>query len=199
MQPILSILIPSVTGRESQLKRLMSYIDWQLSFIDGSPVQVITEVDNKEMTIGAKRNLLLSKAKGIYSWMIDDDDWLSDTAIQEILDAATDGADCIGFKELCIMDNKTIKTSDFSRKYARWNANAKKQTGFDHLRSPFCKTPIKTEIAKKVAYQDVRYQEDEIYSNAILKHIRTETYIDSFIYIYRYKYELHNQKYGYSS
>lgn len=197
---ILSILIPTVEGREKSLNKLLSYLKWQIDFVGASDkVQIVTEWDKKEMTIGQKRNVLLSKATGLYSWMIDDDDTISDNAIELILKAAEDGSDCIGFKELCIMDNKTVKTSNFSLQYKRWDVKAQMLHRFDHVRTPFCKTPIKTELAKSVKYRDERYQEDEHYANDIKPLLKTESYIDEFIYIYRYKNEPHLQKYGYAS
>lgn len=195
---ILSILIPTVEGREKQLNKLLSYLKWQIDYLGvEDKVQVLTEWDKKEMTIGAKRNLLLSKAKGIYSWQIDDDDWISDNAIELILKAAEDNSDCIGFKEICIMGQKAVKTSNFSLRYQRWVGKPYDQ--FDHVRTPFCKTPIKTELARSVKFRDERYQEDEHYANDIKPLLRTESYIDEFIYIYRYKYEPHKTKYGYAS
>jgi glycosyltransferase involved in cell wall biosynthesis len=58
-------------------------------------VEVITEVDNKQITTGAKRNNLLNKAQGKYICFIDDDDHISNDYLRLILEAIESDADCI--------------------------------------------------------------------------------------------------------
>jgi len=58
----LSILIPTVVGREHLLERLRSVLNPQLT----EDVEVIEQKDNKEISIGRKRQTLLEKAAGEY-------------------------------------------------------------------------------------------------------------------------------------
>jgi hypothetical protein len=69
----LSILIPTVVGREEKLSQLMAVLDpqfdklIQLSIHSGEmPVEIIIDKDNKEVSIGAKRQRMLEKALGEY-------------------------------------------------------------------------------------------------------------------------------------
>lgn len=219
MNPLLSILIPTVTGREEKLRQLIIFlfsqtiqegIDTQhkkiltagidipmIDFPVGSEIiEIISYSDNKEISIGQKRNMLYRFASGTFSWMIDDDDWTDGQAIQLIIDAikANPDIDCVGFKELCIYNGKRVKSSNFSLQYKEWASDA---DGFNHVRTPFHKTPIRTTLCQQAGVQDLRYGEDHQFAKDIYPLLKNEIYIDEFIYHYRHNdKELHNEKYG---
>ena len=59
-QPLLSILIPTVVGRESEFSRLRQSVQDQAKWIiltDQDEVEILFAIDNKQMTIGEKRDL----------------------------------------------------------------------------------------------------------------------------------------------
>ena len=57
----LSILICSLEKRHAQLQSLLEEIETQILLCDATAIiEVITEVDNKQITTGAKRNNLLN-------------------------------------------------------------------------------------------------------------------------------------------
>ena len=96
----LSILIPTVVGREQKCKKLLDFINKQINeggFADD--IEVISLKDNKEISIGAKRQKLYEMAKGKYSWQIDDDDWIDMYSIKFIMEVIDDDVDCITFRE----------------------------------------------------------------------------------------------------
>jgi len=70
--------------------------------------------------------------------------------------------------------------------------------GFDYVRSPYQKTPLKTEIARKIGYADMRFGEDYDYSCRLVASglLLVEVYIPKVLYHYRYAYETPNKKYG---
>ena len=71
---ILSILIPTVIGRERPLELLTNRIYSQIGDLKAeSKVEVIVMKDNKEISIGEKRNQLYAAASGEYSVQIDDE------------------------------------------------------------------------------------------------------------------------------
>lgn len=156
-------------------------------------VEILHLVDNKEMTIGMKRQKLYEMANGEYSWMIDDDDWVHYEAVPKIV-AVLDGiADCIGFKELCVFDGKRLESSCFSLKYSGWMDN---HDGYNHVRTPFFKTPIKTELCLQVGVHDIRWGEDAVFAEEIYPHLKTMTFIDEWIYHYKHNASPHNERYG---
>jgi len=195
-QPLLSILIPTVFGREESRQRLESKIlaitDWR--------VQVLVISDNKEMTIGAKREKLYAKAEGLYSWQIDDDDDVANNSFDWILKLIHDQPDCITFQEKCMMNGNYYR-SNHSLSYEDWNGdgNSLLFDGFHFHRTPFYKDIIRTDIARSVPFEHIRYGEDHAWSRALKPHLRNEVHIDEEIYFYIHnsKPEDHNTRYGY--
>lgn len=190
--PLLSILIPTIVGREEECSRLVEKIMANTH----SSVEVTIEKDNKEITIGEKREKLYKQSNGLFSWQVDDDDDISDDAIELILKAIKENpdVDCVTFRERCMM-NGIYKSSNHSLKYEKWQDNF---DGFDYVRCPFYKDVIRTDIAKLVPFPFIRYNEDEQWSMAIRPHLKTEYHIDKELYYYIYEpKETHEERYGY--
>lgn len=194
---ILSILIPTVTGREESFAELEGFLKWQINISELSDkVEIKSICDNKEISIGQKRNKLLEMAQGEYCVMIDDDDSVHFQYLKKVLPALEKNPDCVGYKELCIYEGeKKAQSSCFSLRYKEWADN---RDGFDHVRSPFYKMPIKTEICRSVGFKDMRYGEDHDFAKRILPHLKSEVFIGDFMYIYRHKHEEYNIKYGFT-
>jgi hypothetical protein len=193
-QKLLSVLIPTVLERAEQFHKLKQHIFHQL--VDHELTDVVEIVylqDNKEMTIGEKRNKLYRMAKGVYSLQVDDDDWLHPLAMPYIVDELKENPDCVGYKELCIFDGKRVESSNFSIKYPGWLDN---YDGFNHVRTPFFKTPIKTRMCLQCPIPDIRFGEDHEFAKMILPLLSKENYIDEFIYHYVHNSTPHNQRYG---
>lgn len=190
---ILSILIPTVWERQEQFNKLYSFLQNILDLEDlNEQAELVTYCDNKEMTIGEKRGILYSDARGIYSWMIDDDDCIPADAITSILEAAKMDPDCITFEERVIIDGVESR-SNFSLQYADWGEN---QEGFDYVRTPFFKTPIKTSICRKVPIPHIRFGEDHAFARAIKPLLHSEVHIDKQLYFYTHVSSDHKERYG---
>lgn len=207
-QPLLSILIPTVVGREKEYDKLFGKLRMLGKCIIGDltqknihrcegrdGVELISLKDNKEMTIGEKREKLYQMATGTHSWMIDDDDDIAPNAIQLILEAirSNPDVDCITFEEHINIDGK-IQRSNHSLKYADW---ANDTDGFDYARTPFMKSVIKTEIAKSVPIPHIRFGEDHEWAKALKPHLKTEIHIDEQIYKYIHRSSNHETRYGF--
>ncbi len=193
----LSIGIPTVLGRETQCNALVYLIQLQ---IDESglkkEVELFIDKDNKDVSIGAKRDRMYKRSKGLFSVQIDDDDMVPTDYVKTIFEATKNKVDCIGYKERCIFDGMHRKVSDISFKYAEWKQFHIPINGIHHQRTPFFKTPILTYLCQMVGVKDMRFGEDHDFANRILPFLKTEHYIDREMYIYQYKSEPHNQKYG---
>lgn len=95
---ILSILTPTIPGREKQLKALSEKLAKQIGIQYGVPiVEHLVLSDNRTRSIGAKRQALLDIARGQYIAFVDDDDDIADNYIDELLIATETGADVITF------------------------------------------------------------------------------------------------------
>lgn len=195
MKPLLSILIPTTLERT---KEYFSLIDRIFSYFPGinkdSEVEMITDMTGKEMTIGEKREKLYNNAIGLYSWQIDDDDDIAPNAIQLILEAIKNNPEipCITFRERCMM-NGEYKSSNHSIKYEKWQDNF---DGYDYVRCPFYKDVIRTDLAKQVPFQRVRWNEDELFSMAIKPLLTNEIHIEEELYYYIYNETNHEERYG---
>lgn len=188
---ILSILIGTVTERIEMFQELKSHIEDQIG--NNSEVELICWSDNKEISIGKKRQLLLEAARGEYIVFIDDDDWVSDDYVQKILNALELKPDCVGIDILCTTDGKDVQTARASMQYD-WKDNV---DGFRYVRHTYHKTPVKRSIALKAGFQDLRYGEDFLYSMRLKRHLKTEVLIPGNIYFYRYTTnQTHEQRYG---
>ena len=107
----LSILIPTLPSRIPYLNRIISDLQEQINI---KPVQILYLGDNKSLTVGEKRNLLMDMSKGDYLCFIDDDDLVSDTYIDQILKAITENPDVITFKLKKFVDDKRIRDAVYS-------------------------------------------------------------------------------------
>lgn len=191
---LLSILIPTTIDRTEQFNNLVAYLHNLIDLEDlNDEIEIISLLDNKEMPIGEKRQALYDMANGEYSWQIDSDDEISSDGIREVIDAIINsGADCITFQEKCIIDG-VESNSNFSLKYDDWAENF---DGWDHVRTPFFKTPIKTELCRQVPVPHSRFGEDHVWAQQIKYVIKNEYHLEKFIYYYIHKSSPFNERYG---
>lgn len=197
----LSILIPTVVGREEKLQRLMDILDPQFDELvrwsvhtGEMPVEIIIDKDNKEVSIGAKRQRMLEKALGEWVVFIDDDDLVASTYISDILNAAKeDEVDAIGFLIDCYDGRNYTGRAKASLKYSDWGEY---HDGYRYVRTIYHKTPVKRKLALKAGFKDERYGEDYSYAMRLKNYLQTEKFIDKVLYFYRYEHEDFNKKYG---
>lgn len=210
MKPLLSILIPTTPDRMGDIMRLYKSVSNQCGittlFLDENShqirrgynldktIELIEFTDNRELTIGEKRERLYQLASGSFSIQIDSDDDIADNAIEKILEAIKSNPEvsCVTFRENCMM-NGVYKSSNHSLKYFQWMDN---QDGYDYVRSPFYKDVIRTDIAKSVPFPHIRWNEDEQWSKALYPHLKDEIHIDEELYLYIYNETNHTERYG---
>lgn len=182
----LTIAIPTIQGREEQFDKLVEFIcniapEW---------VELIYCKDNKEISIGAKRQVLLEAANGEYIMMLDDDDLIPDYYFDEIGKALESNPDCVGYLEQ--VGNKIARHSNHVKE---WTTTA---TGYD--RTIFYKDVIRTELARKAGFRDLRYGEDADFANRLKPLLNTEVFINKIMYIYNEPKAMnrneHNKRYG---
>lgn len=193
-QVLLSILIPYTLDRQKEY----DYLYNRLLFLGVNTdkykgiVEEISDFAGKEETIGSKRDRMYHYANGLYSWQIDSDDDISDNSIELILEAIEQNPDCITFEEYIDIDGK-IQRSNHSLKYDDW---ANDTDGFDYVRTPFMKSVIKTEIARRVPVPHIRFGEDHQWAQALKPHLKTEFHIDQQLYKYIHRSTNPTERYG---
>lgn len=198
-QPLLSILIPTVVGREKEFNHLKNRLNeiFQKSNIKKGSVEVHVAIDNKEMTIGEKREKLYGIAKGLYSVQWDDDDDIHDEAIVLILRAIKQKPDCITYEEKVVIDGKELR-SNHSMYYPDWegDGNGLFADGFHFHRTPFFKSVIRTDIAKRVPIPHIRYGEDHQWAQALNHLLDSEVHINEQLYHYIHNSSNPEERYG---
>lgn len=175
----LSILICTIPERQwmflSLYKVLQDIID-----SDGMPVELLWD-NSPDITIGQKRNLLLSKSKGEYVVFIDDDDMPSMDYIDLILKACESGSDCIGISGFMTTNGTNIKLWHISKEYPCWL-----ESMGVYLRTPNHISPVRRELAIQAGFPEINHGEDAEYSKRLHPLLKTETKIDQLIYHYRF-------------
>lgn len=108
MQPTLSILIPTLRSRAEKLSKQIDKLRYQSQ---NRPVQLLWLGDNKSVTVGEKRNMLLKCATGRYICFVDDDDQISDDYISIVLKAIESNKPVITF--LGTQSDNGVEALDF--------------------------------------------------------------------------------------
>lgn len=181
----LSILIPTIVGREEMYDALVSKLRKQYS---GHEVEICTLKDNREMPIGEKRNKLLEMANGEYITAIDDDDDVSDNYMELMFKAIESGRDCASLKGIITTNGATPEVFEHSLKYTCWKTNPD-EAEVKYERTPNHLSLVKASIAKQFLFPpEKKHGEDHDWSKAIYESgiLKTEYYIDEIFYFYKF-------------
>jgi len=192
-QPLLTVMIPTTIDRIEMFVKFSNELQRQRQSFS-EDVEIIWREDNKEISVGAKRQLLLEDAKGEWVVGIDSDDWIAETYLEDIISALKNNptVDHIGFIEDCDIDGHKSK-SIFSIQYCKWDEN---KYGYDHVRCANPKSVIRRTKALEVGFEDSRYGEDRVFSEKVTPLLLSEVFIEKELYLYRYNSSEHNYRYG---
>lgn len=175
--PVFSILICSLERRKTSLETLLSILRPQQ--VQG--VEILTDIDRGQVSIGAKRNRLLRRAKGEYIAFIDDDDTVSPDYVCKVLNALRSKPDCCSLiGEVNFRNKRITRPFKHSIEYKDWF-----QANKVYYRCPNHLNPVKRELAMKVMFPEINEGEDRQYSFALLPLLKTEAKIEGTIYFYQ--------------
>lgn len=180
----LSILIPSLVDRYESRTELLFSLSAQYK---GNDVEILTEIDRGEMSIGHKRNLLLQRAKGDYVCFVDDDDSVGSDYILKALTALESTPDCCSLLGVITWNGDTPQTFEHSIKYKEYKTNLEAPIVYE--RYPNHLNIIRTSIAKQFMFLEINHGEDTDWATQIFKSglLKTEATIPGVIYHYKYK------------
>ena len=209
--PRLSILTATTKQRINMFEEVLHEFDRQLIALSepmtsigsanadlihrkATSVEYIALSDNKEISIGAKRQKLLELASGEFVVFFDDDDAPSPDYVRNILDAITPDIDCIGMNVYMTTNGKNPQKCCHRLKYKHW---ANKVDGWDYVRNITHFNPVLRSVALRVGFKDLRFGEDKLYSDGVSALLTKEAYITEPLFHYRYTNTTkHNEKYG---
>lgn len=194
MTPTFSILICSLESRKQKLDHLLRSLYVQLLALEPkwcAEVEILFDIDNREVSTGEKRNRLLDKARGKYIAFIDDDDHVYDNYILNQLVAMKYDCDCIASQGHYSVNggHKTLwkLSKDYADHDAQENGVAILYRRANHL------SAVKREYAIQARFPHISNAEDKAYSAALNQYLKTETTILE--PIYHYDYETSNKQY----
>jgi len=180
----LSILIPTLPERGHHLQKIRSILDPQLLNHSGEVELLVNDKGRKGYPhTGEKRNELIRQAQGEYTVFVDDDDWLPDYYVQEILKASETNPDCITFRGWMTTDGKSRVNF-----VLRMGERYEERNGV-YYRFPNHITPIKRSITSKIKFPNISQGEDYLWAKEInnLGLIKSEVFIDKEMYHYDYQ------------
>ena len=196
----LSILICSILSRAQSLANLLKTIEYQITNFPN--VEVLVDLDNKIVSIGAKRNRLIQKANGKYIVFVDDDDLISNDYVESLLNIIVNQSsslstinndnetiipiDCITFLVKLESHYGLNHEKSFANlvKYSCYYENsydAKNEIFLRKINHIMC---LRKSLASQILYDDVSYMEDTPYAEKLTSLIKREVQIDKVLYFY---------------
>lgn len=175
----LSILISSIPSRFDKAITLYHEL---LAMCEGLDIEILMLTDNKQRTIGEKREALKNIANGKYFMFVDDDDSL--LSVKEIYEATENDVDVITFKQWCYNDDGSTYTVTFGLgneiEHNTENGNYK-----DCKRPPFHVCAWHQRF-KAFEFPAINYGEDAVWVEEALKVAEKEFHIDKVIHSYNF-------------
>ena len=148
-----SVLIPTIPGREEKLRNLIrSIYDKVARICPDLRLEICLSFDNRETSVGTKRQQLLTQAKGKYLSFIDDDDEITDAYVED-LKACFDG----GHPVMRLRGQISPYTFTHSLENSLATTMAR---GDVFLRPPNHLNPMMADVAKFVQFKDAVRGED---------------------------------------
>lgn len=175
----LSILICTLPERAGYLRRLMASLEKKAR---GCPVEILTDNRGRNITIGAKRNALLQRARGEYAAFIDDDDEVSGDYIQLVLKALSQKPDCAELRGEITTNGMNPKPFIHTVACKEWH----EKDGV-YWRMPNHLNAIRRELALQAGFPEKSFGEDHDFSKRVQPLLKTQGDIAQTIYYYRYR------------
>lgn len=166
----LSILVAALEGRP--YAELVRYLQAQAH---GLPVEVLWELDRGQTSSGSKRQTLVNRATGDYLAFIDDDDWVSDTYVLDLLDG--------------IERNPDVVTFNLSLNRELWKFGIYRDSRRQGLMAANHLCAWRSELARSVGWCPyLGYGDDQLWYKPLLASgkARIARHVDKTLYEYRY-------------
>ena len=148
-----SVLIPTIPGREERLQKLCKDIYEKAGRIAPNlKIEICLDFDNRESSVGTKRQRLLEKASGKYLSFIDDDDDITDAYIEDLAETIRGSYPVMRLRGV-------ITPYTFTHSIAN-TLKHPMAIGDVFLRPPNHLNPMLSDVAKLVPFKDAFRGED---------------------------------------
>ena len=151
-----SVLITTIPGREAVLYKLCSDIHEKVRRLaPNMKIEICLDFDNRESTIGVKRQRLLERAAGKYLSFVDDDDEITDAYVEDV-------RECIAQERHVMRLRGDMKGYPFvhTTGVKLTDPMATMDTPAVFMRPPNHLNPMMSDIAKLVSFQNATRGED---------------------------------------
>lgn len=164
----LTVIIPTVPGREHLLSRLL----WTILEQPAAAGVDLLVIDGHGL-LGDKVNLGVFLAAGRHVTVVDDDDMLAACYFDEVRRALTSDPDFVGFNVLELEDGR----------YSNSTAIHGDGTWGRHIRGPSPKGVLRTSIAAQLRMKN-HYTADRAWTAQAAKLVTSHVFIDRHLYLY---------------
>lgn len=182
---VLSILVSTLTSRAAQLGPLLEKLAGQVEKLPVQDVEIVVFEDQKEHTVGWKRNRLIDEAHGLFVCFVDDDDDISDDYVWQLREAILrhEGVDCVGFRGLMSVAGQGSRQVHYSLENT-----ANVESGGTYYRYPGHLTPVRKEKIEGCRFPDQSFGEDADFSMQLARRkcLKTEAFVDKVLYHYQF-------------
>ena len=174
----LSVLIPSLSSRRESLEQLHACLNPQKT----DQVEFIVVSDSGQMSIGQKRNMLLSQSRGQYVAFVDDDDMVPPDYVARILKALESNPDCTSLTGKIVFSDGYSRPFIHSLRYDKWVDD---HEGKVYYRPPNHLNAVRRDLALKVGFPSWNSGEDRYFSHHIRPLLKREEWIEGTLYEYK--------------
>jgi glycosyltransferase involved in cell wall biosynthesis len=187
---ILSILIPSIPKRKHKLDRLLAILNAQINQVSEHETLGIVEVvvdDSPSfldggLSIGKKRQSLVSKANGKYLCFLDDDESIAPNYTETLLRLCNFDLDVCTFRSIIKLDSAwgLVDMRLFYKENDQFSPE------YTMRRPPWHICPVRREFASLYEFDDINNAEDYIWFEKVLTHCTTEAHTDKILFQYNH-------------
>jgi hypothetical protein len=176
--PALSVLIPTITERESEANALYRSLE---SRVAGKPVEILMLRENLLCGIGEARNKLLRAAGGKYITFLDDDDLLLEGYFELVLQNIDADRDVITYDQWAVVNGEE------GRIHCRLGHEVEPfRPGAVTKRPPWFWCAWRRELACAYAVPQVRRNEDVLWLRHLWAEAETEAHVPQVLHRYQF-------------
>jgi hypothetical protein len=181
-----TIAILTINGREKFYDRIIDIISPQ---IINKPIDLLILKDDRQKSIGEKRQIALDLCESEYISFIDDDDVVSSSFVDRILLPMKKFPHGIGFRGIITSPNSIpIEFAHnagykYSEKAHRYGKSLIYTRPLNHL------NPVMIDIAREIGYKPLMLGEDYDYAIRLSESglVRDCAFVDEFLYFYQWR------------
>lgn len=187
-----SILICTLEERKKSFDALYAKVQRQIDVNHLSDqVEILFFRDNREHSVGFKRNFLLQQSKAEYVCFLDDDDDVHGRYVPMIYEKLQQKPDCVSLIGVMTTHGKNPEVFKHSIAY---NNKYCTENGV-HYRPPNHLNPVKRDIAAQFSFPETNFGEDYSWAHLLAQSclLKNEAVIEEPYYFYLYDGKYHNE------